>query len=109
MQHDLVEAAPINISQPLGLPPDATWGECISRRALRMAAKGDVQCMRLVHDVVDLQVALRVNVNSEASEKEMQELRVMFRAKVEEEARLLSAPQTIDVVSVKEQTSEPVG
>lgn len=109
MQNDLVEAAPINISQPLGLPPGSTWGQCISRRALRMAAKGDVQCMRLVHDVVDLQVSLRVNVSNEASEKEMQELRQMFKAKVQEEAELLAAPKPLDIVPVKEHTSEPVG
>lgn len=101
MQHDLTESAPNHIAKPLGLPEGATWAECVSRRCLKMAALGDVQCMRLVHDVVDLQVALRVNVNSEASEKEMQELRAMFRAKVQEEAELLAAPKPLDIVPVE--------
>jgi hypothetical protein len=101
MANDLTEAAPNHIAAALHLPEGSTWAECISRRALKMAAQGDIQAMRLIHDCVDLQTSLKVTVNAEASEKEMAELRAMFRAKVEEEAQRIVSPQLLDIVPVE--------
>jgi hypothetical protein len=108
MANDLTEAAPNHIALALALPPGATWGQCISRRALKMAALGDIQAMRLIHDCVDLQTSLRVTVNAEASERELAELRSMFKAKVEEEAQRMASPQTLDIVPVEVKTEEAI-
>ena len=99
MALDLTSAAPKSYTDPLQLPDGATWGQVISQRCVRMAAKGDMQAMRLIHDTVDLQTSLTVNVNAEATEREIIELRAMFRAKVEEAAAAQAQlANVIDVV-----------
>jgi hypothetical protein len=110
MAEGLTEVAPDRIAAHLGLPAGSTWGHCIARRAIRCAVQGDIQAMKLIHDCTDLQTSVRVHVNAEASEKEMEELRAMFKAKVQEEAARLQLPasESIDV-QVEEVKHEPVG
>lgn len=104
MADELDSEAPAYISEPLGLPEGSSFARSIARCSVLQASQGDISSARFVFECVEMAKTLNVHLNAEISEKEMVELRQMFRAKVAEEAERLTG----NVVDIESTPSEPV-
>lgn len=96
--HELSLEAPPEFCDVLKVPVGSTWAVLVVRRMILLAVRGDVSAARFLFECSEASKVLNVHV-TEISEGRMEELRGLYLAHVEREARRLAAGPVIEVES----------